>query len=63
MAQEVSQMIGQTVLCVLAACGLVTVLWVFLGARLLPLRPLLRRLYGVYFHMFRRGGRDHDTAG
>ena len=32
-------MIGQTVLCVLAACGLVTVLWVFLGARLLPLRP------------------------
>ena len=31
--------------------------------RLLPLRPLLRRLYGVYFCMFRRGGRDHDTAG
>ena len=26
-------------------------------------RPLLRRLYGVYFRMFRRGGRDHDTAG
>ena len=32
-------MIGQTVLCMLAACGLVTVVWVFLGAQLLPLRP------------------------
>lgn len=31
--------------------------------QLLPLRPLLRKLYGAYFRIFRRGGRGHDTAG
>ena len=30
---------------------------------LLPLRPLLRRLYNVYFRIFRRGGSGHGTAG
>ena len=36
----------------------------FAGAwlRLLPLRPAIRRLYGVYVRVFRRGGRSHGTA-
>ena len=32
-------MVWQIILCFLAACGLVMVIWVFLGARMLPLRP------------------------
>lgn len=31
--------------------------------RLLPLRPLLRKIYGVYHHLFRRGGGAHGMAG
>lgn len=30
---------------------------------LLPVRPLLRRGYGVYYRCFKRGGGSHGTAG
>ena len=48
-------MVWQTILCVLAACGLVLVVWVCLGAWMLPLRPRRGRIY-ILWRM--EGGAD-----
>lgn len=48
-------MVWQTILCVLAACGLVLVVWVCLGACVLPLRPRRGRIY-ILWRM--EGGAD-----
>lgn len=37
-------MVWQTIFCVLAACGLVLVIWVLFGGLLLPLRPRRGRI-------------------
>lgn len=49
-------MIWQTILCFLAACGLVMVIWVFLGARILPLRPKM----GTMILLWRAAGGEAE---